>query len=111
MWSRMKASWGSSRLSLWPSVLSSMAVLTLAFHQRGRTTLQGGQHNNGGIILKPQPSHTRQTYEQKYGPQTVEVALFEAFGVIFRPDFCSFFALYVGAGVTRIFLNVTNFQS
>ena len=29
-----------------------------------------------GILLQPQPPHTRQKYEQKYGPQTAEFALF-----------------------------------
>ena len=29
-----------------------------------------------GIILKPQPPHARQKYEQKYGPKLVEFALF-----------------------------------
>ena len=31
---------------------------------------------HGGFFLRPQPPHTRQTYEQKYGPQTAEFALF-----------------------------------
>ena len=49
-----------------------------------------------GIILKPQPPHTRQTYEQKYGCKTVKSACFEAFRVILCPDFCSYFCLVCG---------------
>ena len=62
--------------------------------------------NHWGFFLKPQPPHTRQKYEQKYGPQTAEFTFFEAFGVIFCPGVCSYFALYVGAGVTSVFLRV-----
>ena len=51
-----------------------------------------------GIILKPQPPHTRKKNEQKYGCETVEFALFAAFWVIFSPDFCLYFCLVCGGG-------------
>ena len=41
---------------------------------RSRTSVS---HSLGwGNILRPQPPHTRQRYEQKYGRKTVEFALF-----------------------------------
>ena len=49
----------------------------------------------GGIILKPQPPHRRQTYEQTMAPELSSWPCFEAFGVIFCSDVCSYFALYV----------------
>ena len=49
------------------------------------------------FFLKPQPPHTRQKNEQKYGPQTAEFALFHTLS-----RFCSYFCPVCGGNV---FLN------
>ena len=53
-----------------------------------------------GIILQPQPLHTRQKYEQNMAGKLSSLPCFEAFGAIFCPMFFFFhiFALYVGGG-------------
>ena len=51
----------------------------------------------GNHFETPTP-HTRQNYEQKYGPKAVEFAWFEAFRVIFCPNVCSHFGLVCGGG-------------
>ena len=51
------------------------------------------------IVVKPQPPHTRQKYEQKNGPKTVEFALFwSIWGSCFVQIFVHVSALYVGGG-------------
>ena len=60
----------------------------------------------GNHFETPTPTY-KAKYEQKYGRINVEFALFEAFWVIFCPDFCSFFCLVCGGGgrgVTSAFL-------
>ena len=67
--------------------------------------LPGVSNLGWGIILKPQPPHTKQNYEQHVAAKLSNLPCFKAFGVIFCPDFCSYFALYGWVGVTRAFLN------
>ena len=55
-------------------------------------------HSRWGVILKPQPPHTRQKYEQTMAAKLSSLPCFEAFGVIFSPDFCSCFCLVCGGG-------------
>ena len=47
---------------------------------------------NWGFFLKPQPPHTRQKYEQKYGPKLRNLESY------FVKMFVHIFALYVGGG-------------
>ena len=59
----------------------------------------------GGPFLPPQPPHTRQKYEQKYGPQTAEFALFwSIWGHILSRFLFIFLPCMWGAGVTGVFL-------
>ena len=51
-----------------------------------------------GFLLQPQPPHTRQKDEQKYGPKLQNLPCFKAFGIIFCPDVCSYFCLVFGGG-------------
>ena len=58
-----------------------------------------------GFFLQPQPPHTRQKYEQKRGPQNCRICLvLKHLGSYFVQMFVHIFALYVGAGVTSLFL-------
>ena len=58
-----------------------------------------------GFFLRPQPPHTRQKYDQKYGPQTAEFALFWSIWrhILYRCLFI-FLPCMWGAGVTSVFL-------
>ena len=57
-----------------------------------------------GVFLKPQPPHTRQKYEQKYGPQTAKFALFwSIWGHVLSRCLFIFLPCMWGAGVTSAF--------
>ena len=49
-------------------------------------------------FLKPQHPYTRQTTNKNMVRKLSSLPCFEAFGVIFRPDFCSCFCLVCGGG-------------
>ena len=51
---------------------------------------------SGILFATPTPTYKEKAYEQKYGHQTAEFALFKAFGAIFCPDVCSYFCLVCG---------------
>ena len=53
-----------------------------------------------GILFEtPTPTHTRQTYEQKYGPISCRICLvLKHFGSYFVQIFVQTFALYAGGG-------------
>ena len=54
--------------------------------------------------MQPQPPHTRQKYEQKYGPQTAEFALFYSiWGHILSRCLFIFLPCMWGVGVTSLF--------
>ena len=57
-----------------------------------------------GILLKPNPhTHTRKNMNKKMAPKLSSLSCFEAFGVVFCPDFCSYFCLVCAwGGFTRI---------
>ena len=55
----------------------------------------------GTIFLKPQPPHTRQEYEQKYGPKTADFALFWS---IWGHILSKFLPCMRVEGVTGVFL-------
>ena len=54
--------------------------------------------------------HTRQKYEQKYGPQTAESALFWGIWVIFCPDIYSYFCLVCGGRGSLAYFSSTTFE-
>ena len=64
-----------------------------------------------GIILKPQPPHSRQEYEQTFGCKAVEFALFwSVVGHILSRFLFIFLPCMWGAGVTRAFLSYVRIQ-
>ena len=49
-----------------------------------------------GFFLRPRPPHTRQNMNKNMAPKLTKLPCFEAFGVIFCPDVCSYFCLVCG---------------
>ena len=63
-------------------------------------------NNEWEIILRPQPAHTRQKYEEKYSRKSVEFALsWSIWGHIWSGILFIFLPCMWGAGVPRAFLN------
>ena len=87
-------------LNLSPTTMSGMS-LTAKFCEAFVQLLWG---LGWEIILKPQPPHTRQKYEQKYGPETAEFALFSSILGLFLSRFLFIFlpCMWGGGGHSRI---------